>query len=93
MSNNQPHPLSVQAEVNDIVSSALRLPRDLNGNSRWLVPAEAFIDRKGNEYRPRFATKYRGKHVANSPSGRGFVFQTVTLARDILQAYYEGDAA
>lgn len=66
--------------VDDIVTSAVRLDNDINGNPRYYVSVCAFI-RDGEFMRPFNASKYRGKRY-----GAGWVFQSYNLKSSIEHA-------
>lgn len=65
--------------IADIVSSSIALPHDVNGNPRRYVPVYMFADKDGKFFRPKYATKYRGKKF-----GPGWVFSSYNLPEELV---------
>lgn len=70
-------------QIRQLAEYALRLDNDVNGNPRYYLPCYCFV-RDGVMYRPKGASKYRGKRY-----GRGWVFQSYNLEYDLKHALEE----
>ena len=75
-----------QDMVAQLVESAISLDNDVNGNPRYYWSCMSFCDEKGDMYRPKYVSVYRGKKY-----GRGWVIQSYNLkedAKSIVSAQY-----
>lgn len=71
----------MEKQVNWIVSSAIRLDNDVNGNPRYYIPQFLFWDVLGKGVKPIGSKVYRGKRY-----GPGYVFQSYNLQSDIAES-------
>ena len=64
--------------IADLVKSSIALPHDVNGNPRRYIPVYMFVGADGKFFRPKYATKYRGKKY-----GPGWVFSSYNLQEEL----------
>jgi hypothetical protein len=68
----------------DILYSAIRLKRDVNGNPRYYFARDLFPPMTDKTRRAAGLTLYRGKRYS-----AGYVMQSYNLGSDIVHALYE----